>query len=48
MLPIIPAWPKSKRQYEEELTSIGFRIMKMYLKEVKPVGECCVIIAKKP
>jgi ubiquinone/menaquinone biosynthesis C-methylase UbiE len=46
-LPIIAAWPKSKEQYLKEFTKVGFKILKVYKKNTKPVGNCWIIIAKK-
>jgi len=46
-LPIIAAWPKSKGQYIEEFERAGFSIVKVYKGDVKPVGDCWVLIAKK-
>jgi len=46
-LPIIAAWPKSKEQYVEEFERAGFSVVKVYKGDVKPAGDCWVLVARK-
>jgi len=48
MLPVIAAWPKSGRQYGEELTDVNFKILRMSLRRTRSLGKCWVILAQKP
>ena len=47
LLPIIPAWPKTREQYLDEFTQAGFKILKVYREETKPIGSCWILVAKK-
>jgi len=46
-LPIIVAWPKSRTQYVEEFENAGFEVAEIAKADVKPVGECWVLVAIK-
>lgn len=46
-LPIIAAWPKSRTQYVEEFENAGFEVAEIARADVKPVGECWVLVARK-
>ena len=47
MLPVISAWPKSDKQYKEELTQAGFKVLEIYWKKTRALGGCWIIIAQK-
>jgi ubiquinone/menaquinone biosynthesis C-methylase UbiE len=46
-LPVIAAWPKSRTQYVEEFENASFQVTKITRADVKPIGECWVLMARK-
>jgi SAM-dependent methyltransferase len=47
LLPIIPAWPRTLKEYVDELQRAGFEVVEAFRKIVNGIGDSCIIVARK-